>query len=235
MIGVVQQQHVEALDPAAREAALGRHADVVAVAAGGAQSRIGEPREALRALALALVEVVADRPDQAVALARASRQRGAERAVGVARAVGVGRDDGVDPFSWAQQRQQALVLQRLAEVHEATAAPGPDRGRARPHAPTVASAQRPALASEARRGARPQRGLQALQRMADGVVVAVGVLRRPRRVGSVAGDRSARRVVRRGRVGVPERHARTPGDPRAQLVELVDAQREVLATLAAQL
>ena len=48
-IGVVQQQHVEAVDAAALEAALGGHAQVLGVALGPAQARVGEAGEALAA------------------------------------------------------------------------------------------------------------------------------------------------------------------------------------------
>ena len=68
-VGVVQQQQVEALDAAALEAALGRHAQVAGVVARTAQRSIGEARKALRRRALALVEVVTDRADEAVGVA----------------------------------------------------------------------------------------------------------------------------------------------------------------------
>ena len=126
-VGVVQQQQVERVDPAALEAALGGHPHVVRVGLRAAQARVGEAREALRALALALVEVVPDRADQRVVVARHAGQRAAEQPVRLARAVGVGGDHGADPAAGAQQRGEAVVVERLAEVHEAPAAPRPDR------------------------------------------------------------------------------------------------------------
>ena len=125
-VGVVQQQQVEGVGAAALEAALGGHAQVVAVLVRAAQARVGEAREALRALALALVEVVADRADERVVVARHAGQRAAEQRVGLARAVGVGRDHRVDAVAGPQQRLEALVRDRLAEAHEAPAAPGAD-------------------------------------------------------------------------------------------------------------
>ena len=86
----MQQQQVEPLGPEALQAALGRHPDVVTVLALGAQARVGEAGKALRALALALVEVVPDRADQAVALALDALERLAQHPVGLPGPVGVG-------------------------------------------------------------------------------------------------------------------------------------------------
>jgi hypothetical protein len=61
-VRVVQQQQVEAVGAAALQRALRGPAQVARVVLGAAQARVGEPREALRALALAVVEVVADAP-----------------------------------------------------------------------------------------------------------------------------------------------------------------------------
>ena len=106
---------------------LGRAADVVAVLLGAAQRRVGEALVALRALALAFVDVVADRADEPVALARQPGERAADDLVGGAGAVGVGGDDGVDAAARAQQRDQPLLVDRLAEVQEAPAGPGAER------------------------------------------------------------------------------------------------------------
>jgi len=65
----VQQQQVELVDAAALEAALGRHAKVARVLVGPAQAGVGEARKALGALALALIEIVADGTDDAGLLA----------------------------------------------------------------------------------------------------------------------------------------------------------------------
>jgi hypothetical protein len=123
----VQQQHVEGVRAEALQAALGRHAQVVAVPVRPAQARIGEAREALGPVALALVEVVADRADQRVVGARHARQRAPEQGVGLAGPVGVGGHDRADAPAGPQQRLQALLGDRLAEAHEAPAAPGADR------------------------------------------------------------------------------------------------------------
>ena len=53
-------------------------------------------------------------------------ERTAEHRVGLAGAVHVGGDDGVDAAAGRDQRREALVVDRLAEVHEAPAAPGAD-------------------------------------------------------------------------------------------------------------
>jgi hypothetical protein len=132
-IGVVKQQQVEALDSAALQAALGGHANVVAVVAWPAQSLVGEARKAPRAVALAVIEVVADRTDQAVAVALDPRERLPEHAVGLTGAVDVRREHRLDAGARAQQRPHPLLLERLSEVHEAPSAPGADRGRCRIH------------------------------------------------------------------------------------------------------
>jgi len=62
----VEQQDVEAVDAQALEAALGRHPHVVGVAVRAPQARVGEAGKALRAVALALVEVVSYGPNDAV-------------------------------------------------------------------------------------------------------------------------------------------------------------------------
>ena len=127
-VGVVQEQEIERAGADALERPLRRHPDVVGVAVRAAQARVGEAREALRPLALARVEVVADRADDAVAVAVEAGERAAEERVGLAGAVGVGGDDRVDPLVRAQERGEALVVERLAEVHEPPAAPGAEGG-----------------------------------------------------------------------------------------------------------
>jgi hypothetical protein len=123
----VQKQQVERVDAAALERALGGHAHVVRIGVGAAQPRVGEARKALRALPLALVEVVADRPDQAVVLARDAVEGTAEQRVGLARSVGVGGHHRPNAVVGTQQRDQPLVVDLLAEAHEAPTAPGSDR------------------------------------------------------------------------------------------------------------
>ena len=62
-------------------------------------------------------------------LARPSGDRPAEQPVGIAGAVDVGGDHRRDRLVGSDQRAQALVVERLAEVHEPAAAPRPDRER----------------------------------------------------------------------------------------------------------
>ena len=127
-VRVVQQQHVEAVEPAALQAALRRHPQIVPVVVWSAQRRVGEAREALRAGPLARVEVVADGPDDADALARDALEGHAEQAIGLAGPIHVGRDHRVDLGVRSKQRDQALLFERLPEMHEAPAAPGSQRG-----------------------------------------------------------------------------------------------------------
>ena len=98
-----------------------------------AQLRVREAGETARAVALALIEVVSDRADQRVGVARRALESPSEQDVGLALAVGVGREHGVDPTISArfEQRDQAILVDRLAEVKEAATAPGADRRCAR--------------------------------------------------------------------------------------------------------
>ena len=227
-VGVVQQQHVEALHAAALQAALGGHADVVAIGVLAAQAAVGEAREPFGAFTPALVEVVADRADDAVVIACDARQRAAQRGVGLARAVRVGRDHRVDAAARAQQRLHAFLVERLAEVHEAPAAPRADRRRRRFHAQ---------LHLKPRRRARSQRRFQSPQRVAQQLAVELAGARR-RGVPIMRGLR-ARRLSRRGVRGAVadrrQRRARLLVHAGAQLGQLGDADRQILALLARQL
>src|ERR1044072_3314636 len=69
-----------------------------------AQPRVGEAGEALRALPLAGVEVMADRADQAVVVARDARERAAEQSVRLAGAVCVGGEHGLDAGAGPHER-----------------------------------------------------------------------------------------------------------------------------------
>ena len=111
------------------EAALGCHPQVVGVGVGTAQRGVGEAGEAARAVALALVEVVADRADQLVVLARHPGQRPPQQLVGLALAVGVGGQQRRDPVVGTEQGFESLLRDRLAEVEESPAAPGADAVR----------------------------------------------------------------------------------------------------------
>jgi len=131
-VGVVQQQHVEGVDAEPLEAALRRHADVLAVVLRPAQRRIREARIALRPVALGVVEVVTDRPDDAEVRAIDAFERAPEQQVGLAGTVGVGGQQRVEAGAGAQHGLEALFGDRLAEVQVATTAPGSDREVRRP-------------------------------------------------------------------------------------------------------
>ncbi len=118
-VGVVQQQQVEGVLAEALEAALGRHPQVGGVGIRTPQGRIREPRKPARPGSRALVEVVADRADQGVGIARSPVQGPAQELVGLALAVGVGAEDRLDALARAQQRLEPRPLDRLPEVQEA--------------------------------------------------------------------------------------------------------------------
>jgi hypothetical protein len=122
----VQEQEIEGVDADALQRALRGHPQIRRVLRRPAQARIGEAREALRPGALAVVEVVADRPDEAVLGPRHADQRTSEQRVGRPRSIGVGGHDGVDAIAGRQQRGEPVLLDGLAEAHEAPTAPGAD-------------------------------------------------------------------------------------------------------------
>jgi hypothetical protein len=66
---------------------------------------------------------VADGARQPVRAAVEPLQRAADEFVGGPRAVRVGRHDGIDLRVRPQQRDQPVVVERLAEVHVTSAAP----------------------------------------------------------------------------------------------------------------
>src|SRR5262249_44699588 len=84
--------------------------------------------------------VVADRADQAVVVARHAIEGAAQHAIGLALPVGVGGKDGVDPLPRPQQRRQAVLGDRLAEVEEPAPTPGADRAAAGLHREALAQA-----------------------------------------------------------------------------------------------
>jgi hypothetical protein len=127
-VGVVEQQQVERVGADALEAALGGVAQVGRVLARSAQARVGEARKALGALALAVVEVVADGADQRVGVAVEAGERAAEQRVGCALAVDVGGQHGPDALVGAHEREQPLVIERDAVVHEVAARPCAEGG-----------------------------------------------------------------------------------------------------------
>ena len=66
---------------------------------------------------------MANRADEAVVLAREPFQGLADDQVGAAGAVSVSGDQRVDPATGAKQINQPLLLDLLAEVHEAPSGP----------------------------------------------------------------------------------------------------------------
>jgi hypothetical protein len=123
----VQQQEVERVDADALQGALGGHLQVRRIFVSAAQRRIREAREALRPVALALVEVVPHGSDQAVGVARQPLERASQQGVGLALAVDVCRQDRPDALIGAVEREQPVVVDLLTEVHETPAAPGAER------------------------------------------------------------------------------------------------------------
>jgi hypothetical protein len=67
-----------------------------------------------------------DRADDAHLLPPPPGDRAAEHPVGVAGPVYVGGEHGVDPLIRRHERQEAVVVEGLAEMHEPTTAPGAD-------------------------------------------------------------------------------------------------------------
>jgi len=112
----VEHQEVEAIDADALQAAFGGHPDVVGVAVRAAQGGVGEAREALGPGALALVEVVADRPDHHHVVAGHAGQRAAEHLVGLTGAVDVRGDDGADVRAGGEEGEQPVVVDRCAPL-----------------------------------------------------------------------------------------------------------------------
>src|SRR5213076_1230800 len=133
-VRVVKEEQIERVDAQPLEAPLACRPQVIAVLAGAAQPPVREPWESARPLALAGVEVVADRADEAVGAAIDPCQRPPQQLVGGSLPVDVGGDQGVDPLAGPQQSRQPIVVDRLAEAHEAPATPGADRDASGLHA-----------------------------------------------------------------------------------------------------
>src|SRR5919109_936434 len=123
-VGVVEEEQVEWAGADPFEAPLGGEAHVVAIAVGAAQARVGEAGEALRPLALARVEVVADRAHQLVVRPGDALEGAAQQAVRLSLAVDVGRHHDPDAVAGAKECLEALLRDGLPEAHEAPAAPG---------------------------------------------------------------------------------------------------------------
>ena len=124
-VGVVQEQRVEAVGADAFERFLGGHAEVAGVLVGLAEPRVGEAQEALRAVAFAGINVVANDADEAIAVAGNSLQRAAQHRVRLAVAVNVRRHECADALvvGVADASEVAFLAESLAEVHVAAPAP----------------------------------------------------------------------------------------------------------------
>ena len=110
VVGVVEEEEVEAVLAESLEALLRRHPQVAGVRVGSAQPRVREPREALRADPLTLVEVMADRADEAVGAAIDAGDRAAEHPVGLALTVGVGGQHRRDAVAGPEHCLEPLLV-----------------------------------------------------------------------------------------------------------------------------
>ncbi len=126
-VRVMEEEQVERGDPHPLQAALGRHPQIVRVLALAAKSWVGKAGESARAVALTLVEIVPDRADQGVIVARHAGKRPAQHPIRLTLPVGVGGEHGVDPSAGQQQRRQPTLVNLLAEVEEPPPAPGSNR------------------------------------------------------------------------------------------------------------
>src|SRR3954470_16887172 len=90
-----------------------------------AQSRIRESRIPLRAFAFARVNVMTDRSDKGITLARNSSQRAAQKPISLPVPVYVRRHERADSpvVRAANDGQESFFAQRLAKMHEESAAP----------------------------------------------------------------------------------------------------------------
>jgi hypothetical protein len=69
---------------------------------------------------------VAHRAGHEIRVALEARERAREDSVRLTLAVYVRGQDGPDAVAGAQERNEPVLVDRLAEPHESTAAPGPD-------------------------------------------------------------------------------------------------------------
>ena len=124
-VGIVEEEQVELLHAAAFEGVLGRHFQVLEILLRAAQRGVGEAREAFRAVAFAIVKIVAHRADERIGVARKTCEGAAEHRVGDAVAVNVGGHEGADAalVGVADDGEKTVVGQGFAKVHEAAAAP----------------------------------------------------------------------------------------------------------------
>jgi subtilisin family serine protease len=95
---------------------------------GIAQPRIRKSGEPPGTFALPPVEIVTDGTDKRVLGAGEARESTPEQGISGTGAVGVRGDDCRDTLTWAQEGSEPFFVERFAEMHEAAAAPCPDRG-----------------------------------------------------------------------------------------------------------
>ncbi len=126
LIGIVEHQQIEVIGAAALQRELGGALDELEIFLRAAQLRIGETRVALAALALTLVEIVADHADKGVARAVDPGQSLAEKLVGLSISINIRGDEGAYPriVCGSDAPKKTLFRESLAEMHEASAAPG---------------------------------------------------------------------------------------------------------------
>ena len=129
-IRVVEEEQVEFAHPAASEGFLGRHAEIVGVIPRAPELRMGEPREAFRAVPFGAVKVVTDGSDQRERIPRQPGERFSQQRIGLAVSVDVGGQERADTLSvrMSGQTDPLGVVQRLTVVHEAATVPGAEGG-----------------------------------------------------------------------------------------------------------
>src|SRR5262249_44855089 len=119
-IRVVQQQAIEAVHAAARQRFLRGGAEILGKLIRRTQLRVSEAWKALRAIALAGVEVVPDGADEAIGIARPPRERTPEHLIRGAAAINVCRHERADAalVGLADHADESVLGERLTEVHE---------------------------------------------------------------------------------------------------------------------
>ena len=125
-IGIVQQKQIEFVHPAAGQFLFRGHAQVVGELVRRAERGIGEARKAFRSVPFAGIKIVTHRADQAVGVAAHAGQGAAQHLVGLPVAVHIGGQERADALivGVADDFEKAVVVERFAKVHEASAAPG---------------------------------------------------------------------------------------------------------------
>ena len=131
----MQEKKIESVGAAAGERLLGCRTQIACVLARFSESRTGEAGKPLRAIALPMIEVVSNRADQAIAVARNPIQRAPEQRIGFARSVNIGGEKGPNsPFICEMDEiDEVLIGQRFTEMHESPRAPHSKSGSSQLH------------------------------------------------------------------------------------------------------